>query len=336
MAVSARLERLVAAALGRAGYSGNNTTLVVAVSGGPDSSALLYCLHRLGERHRLRLHVAHLNHDFRGEEAEADARFVTALAQELGLPVTVAKRDPVEYQRSASGGRISSFEQAARELRYAFLADVATDAGAAAVALGHTADDLAETVLLHLLRGSGLHGLRGMAELAPWPWPVASPPDPLSISDGEGVAKPRVRPRFPIYAVFLVSATDRPAHQIFRQFRASFEARNAGFEHLVIFGQHGVSSTVLGLLAGLGLPADATPLLALFASPSATTVYTLPLAGVGEDAEGPWREALARVEDAADRGEEPLDLALLAGFTGRSLKGGPLLEVAGQLVAEMA
>ncbi|MEK7814959.1 MAG: tRNA lysidine(34) synthetase TilS, partial [Chloroflexota bacterium] len=172
MAVSARLERLVAAALRRGGYSGNNTTLVVAVSGGPDSSALLYSLHRLGEQHRLRLHVAHLNHDFRGEEAEADARFVTALAQELGLPVTVSKRDPVEYQRQR---RISSFEQAARELRYAFLADVATEAGAAAVALGHTADDLAETVLLHLLRGSGLHGLRGMAELAPWPWPTAAP-----------------------------------------------------------------------------------------------------------------------------------------------------------------
>jgi tRNA(Ile)-lysidine synthase len=194
MAVSARLEWLVTAALGRAGYSGNNTTLVVAVSGGPDSSALLYSLHRLGERHRLRLHVAHLNHDFRGEEAEADARFVTALAKELALPVTVAKRDPVEYQRSASGGRISSFEQAARELRYAFLADVATEAGAAVVALGHTADDLAETVLLHILRGSGLHGLRGMAELSPWPWPTASPPVPLSISYGEGEAKPGVRP----------------------------------------------------------------------------------------------------------------------------------------------
>jgi len=193
VSAAARLERLVAAALGRAGYSGNNTALVVAVSGGSDSSALLYSLHSLRERYRLRLHVAHLNHDFRGEEAEADARFVATLAQELGLPVTVAKRDPGEYQRQQG---ISSFEQAARELRYAFLAEVATQAGAAAVALGHTGDDLAETVLLHLLRGSGLHGLRGMAELAPWPWPVASPPVPLSIGDGEGVAKPGVRHRW--------------------------------------------------------------------------------------------------------------------------------------------
>jgi hypothetical protein len=133
--------------------------------------------------------------------------------------------------------------------------------------------------------------------------------------------------------VFLVSANDRAAHDIFRQFRASFEARGAGFEHLVIFGQHGVSSTVLGLLAELGLPADATPSLAVFAFPPATTVYTLPLAGAGQDAEGPWREALARVEDAADQGEKALELASLAGFAERRLGGGSVLEVAGQLLA---
>lgn len=166
--VGARLEKLAAGALLRAGYSGSNATLVVGASGGPDSSALLYCLHRLSESHRLRLHVAHLNHDFRGEEAEADARFVAALAEGLGLPATVEKRDPVAYQRER---RISSFEQAARELRYGFLAEVATRVKAPAVAVGHTADDQAETVLLHILRGAGLQGLRGMTEISPWPWP---------------------------------------------------------------------------------------------------------------------------------------------------------------------
>lgn len=191
ISIIARLEKQVASALGRAGYCGNDTTLVVAVSGGPDSSALLYSLDRLRAQHRLQLQVAHLNHDFRGEEADADARFVASLAQELGLSVTVAKLDPQEYQRQR---HISSFEQAARELRYAFLAGVAQEVGAAAVALGHTADDLAETVLLHLLRGTGLPGLRGMTELSPWPWATASPPDPLSIRDGEGVATPGVRP----------------------------------------------------------------------------------------------------------------------------------------------
>ncbi len=170
MTTVAVLERQVSGALHRAGYSGNGTALVVAVSGGPDSSALLHCLSRLRERHLLRLHVAHLNHDFRGEEAEEDARFVSALARDLGLAATVERGDVPAYQRQR---RISSFEQAARELRYSFLVEVAESVGAAAVAVGHTADDLAETVLLHILRGAGIHGLRGMSELSPWPWPQA-------------------------------------------------------------------------------------------------------------------------------------------------------------------
>ena len=94
-------------------------------SGGPDSLALLFCLHRLSERHRLRLHVAHLNHNFRGEEAEEDARFVRSVAEELGLPSTVDKRHP----RAGDLTRNSSFEQAARETRYAFLAEVAQNVG---------------------------------------------------------------------------------------------------------------------------------------------------------------------------------------------------------------
>lgn len=158
----------MAGALRRAGYSGCDVTLVVAVSGGPDSTALLHCLCRLKERHQLILHVAHLNHNFRGEEAYADARFVSALARKLGLNATVEERDVLAFQQQQ---RISSFEAAARELRYSFLADVAENTGAAAVTTGHTGDDLAETLLLHILRGSGIHGLRAMPESSPWPWP---------------------------------------------------------------------------------------------------------------------------------------------------------------------
>ena len=168
MAVAARLERQVAGALLRAGYSGNDARLVVGISGGPDSSALLHCLFRLRQRHGLRLHAAHLNHDFRGEEAEEDARFAAALARDLALPATVERRDVLLYQKER---RISSFEQAARELRYSFLAEVAERTGASAVALGHTSDDVAETVLQHILRGSGIQGLRGMSESSPWPLP---------------------------------------------------------------------------------------------------------------------------------------------------------------------
>ena len=169
MANDAELERKVAAALRRAGYSNTGVTLVVGVSGGPDSCALLYSLDRLKDAHGLSLHVAHLNHNFRGQEAEDDAVFVAEIAKELGLPVTVVKEDPHEYQRERG---ISSFEQGAREMRYAFMARVTQDAGAKAATVGHTADDLAETVMLHVLRGSGLYGLRGMGEVSDWPWPV--------------------------------------------------------------------------------------------------------------------------------------------------------------------
>ena len=165
----ARIERQVAAALRRAGYSGNDSLLVVAASGGSDSSALLYSLDHLKEAHGLRIHVAHLNHDFRGREADEDAEFVAALAEELRLPATVEQQDPTEYRRQR---RISSFEQLAREMRYMFLAQVAGTTGAKAVSVGHTVDDQAETVLQHVLRGAGLHGLRGMSEVSAWPWPT--------------------------------------------------------------------------------------------------------------------------------------------------------------------
>ena len=158
------LESRVAAALDRAGYSGTGTLLVVAVSGGPDSMALLHCLIRLAEPRDIRLHVAHLNHNFR-EEAEEDARFVSSVASELGIPSSVGKADPTIYQKEMG---LSSFEEAAREVRYGYLAGIVSESGAQAVALGHTEDDLAESVLMNIIRGSGVHGLRGMAELSTW------------------------------------------------------------------------------------------------------------------------------------------------------------------------
>ena len=159
------VEARVRMALERSGYIGGNHLLVVAVSGGPDSLALLYSLLSLGKSSGLRFHLAHLDHNFRGEEAKEDARFVAALALQLGLPVTVGKSDPQDYQAEM---KISSFEEAAREMRYNFLARVARVQSASAVALGHTADDLAETVLMHIIRGSGTKGLRGILELSTW------------------------------------------------------------------------------------------------------------------------------------------------------------------------
>ncbi len=135
--------------------------LVVGVSGGPDSVCLLHLLNSLRGEMGLDLHVAHLNHQLRGAESEADADYVSHLADELGLPVTVGREDVRGYLE-AKGGNL---EEVAREVRYRFLTTLAEQIGAEGVALGHTADDQVETVLLHLIRGTGLAGLRGMSPL---------------------------------------------------------------------------------------------------------------------------------------------------------------------------
>jgi len=166
--VVTRVEGLARSCLEENGLARRDTLLVVGSSGGPDSQALLYSLVSLQDDLGLRLHVAHLNHNFRGEEAEEDARFVASQAERLSLPSTIEKIDSIAYQREQG---ISSFEAAAREVRYGFLARVAREKGATAVALGHTADDRAETVLMHILRGTGLHGLRGMEPLSIWHHP---------------------------------------------------------------------------------------------------------------------------------------------------------------------
>ena len=133
-------------------------TVVVGVSGGPDSLCLLHLLRRLAPELRLWLHVAHLHHGLRGAEADADAAFVAELADCWGLPCTVGQADVAALARAAR----LSLEDAARQARYRFLADVAEAGGAATLAVGHNADDQAETVLMHFLRGSGAGGLRGM------------------------------------------------------------------------------------------------------------------------------------------------------------------------------
>jgi len=137
--------------------------VVVGVSGGPDSLCLLHVLRRLREEYRLRLHVAHLHHGARGADADADAEFVAALAAEWGLPVTIEKQDVPALAHAHK----LAFEEAARRLRYAFLARVAGEIGAHKIAVGHNADDQAETVLMHFLRGAGPAGLRGMLPFTP-------------------------------------------------------------------------------------------------------------------------------------------------------------------------
>ena len=140
--------------------------LVVAVSGGADSVCLLHILARHRSDLNVELHVAHLNHQLRGAESDADASYVSDLARKLGVPATIECRDVAVYHDRKGG----SLEEAAREVRYGFLADVAEKVDATKVVTGHTCDDHIETILLHLLRGSGTTGLRGLQSHSAFPY----------------------------------------------------------------------------------------------------------------------------------------------------------------------
>jgi tRNA(Ile)-lysidine synthase len=140
-------------------------TVVVAVSGGVDSLALLHILHRLAPRLGCTLHVATLDHGLRGQAGADDAAFVAAEAERLGLPCSVGRDDvPALMQTDRLG-----VETAARRARYTFLAQTAQTVGARLVATAHHADDQAETILMRLIRGTALRGLAGMRVSAPLP-----------------------------------------------------------------------------------------------------------------------------------------------------------------------
>ncbi|NBD28067.1 tRNA lysidine(34) synthetase TilS [Paenibacillus glycinis] len=133
-------------------------TLVVAVSGGPDSMALLHLLHRLSAPERLTLVAAHVDHGFRGEESAREAETVRQYAAALGVPCESTFIDmPAYIEESRMNGQAAS-----REKRYAYLHGIAHTYGASRIALAHHADDQAETVLMRIIRGTGLGGLAGI------------------------------------------------------------------------------------------------------------------------------------------------------------------------------
>ncbi|NQT31985.1 MAG: tRNA lysidine(34) synthetase TilS [Deltaproteobacteria bacterium] len=142
-----------------------NEKLVVAVSGGADSVCLLHILVGLKEELKVTLHLAHLNHQLRDTDSEADADYVSDLARKFGIPATIERRDVKGYQKQ----KRLSLEEAAREVRYRFLTKVAGATGAERVAVGHTRDDHIETILMHLIRGAGTRGMRGMQPYTEWP-----------------------------------------------------------------------------------------------------------------------------------------------------------------------
>jgi tRNA(Ile)-lysidine synthase len=135
--------------------------VLVGVSGGRDSVALLTVLMALAESLKLRLGLAHYHHGMRGPAADQDARLVENLALEACLPLFFAQGDVEAYRQTHKTG----IEEAARDLRYTFFLSTAQRYGFTTIALGHHADDNAELVLMRLLRGSGRLGLSGIPPL---------------------------------------------------------------------------------------------------------------------------------------------------------------------------
>ena len=141
----------------------HNTSVVIGVSGGADSVALLRGLVELRNEFSLSLHVAHLNHKLRGAASDADAAWVERLAASLKLPVEIGS---VANDLTDERGGV---EEAARDARHRFLGETAARVDCRTIALAHTADDQVETVLHHLFRGTGLSGLRGIPSERPLP-----------------------------------------------------------------------------------------------------------------------------------------------------------------------
>lgn len=137
-------------------YTGDK--VIVAVSGGPDSICLLHILYRLREEFRLTLYAAHINHCLRGEEADKDEEYVEKFCRELGIQC-FSKRIDINKLSEERG---LSTESAAREARYEFFEELVQKLGAQKVALAHNANDQAETVLMRIIRGTGMEGIVGI------------------------------------------------------------------------------------------------------------------------------------------------------------------------------
>ena len=136
----------------------HNSRVLAAVSGGPDSVAMLHVLVSLRSKYNLTLSAAHLNHMIRGRDADEDARCAEEISKKLGLPFFCARKNVPLFMKKTS----LSPEEAARKVRYNFLEKIAKDQKADKIAIGQTADDQAETVLLALIRGTGIAGLSGI------------------------------------------------------------------------------------------------------------------------------------------------------------------------------
>jgi tRNA(Ile)-lysidine synthase len=158
--MQSNLENIVADFVKSNQLFGSGDRIILAVSGGADSLALMYVLHSLRSAGRLKveLSVAHVNHQLRGTAADEDERFVVRQAKKLNLPVTVRR---IDVRRFARENKLS-IETAARKLRIKALLEIAETAGSSLVATAHQKNDNAETIVHRLLRGTGFRGLAGI------------------------------------------------------------------------------------------------------------------------------------------------------------------------------
>ena len=164
MPASMSLPKRLEQALVRDGLLAPGDAVLVGVSGGPDSVALLRLLREVGPSLRLSLEVAHVDHGIRGPQGRDDCEFVRGMAARLSLPFHLARLDLGEAADERGAGNL---EARARERRYRFFAEVASDRRMDKVAVGHNRDDQVETMLMWLLRGCGPEGLRGMPAARP-------------------------------------------------------------------------------------------------------------------------------------------------------------------------
>lgn len=137
-----------------------NDRIVVGCSGGPDSIFLLEVLLRIREEYNLFLGLAHINHMFRGEEADRDENFVRSLGEKYNIPVFVKRKSMEELSRDKK----ITLEEAGREIRYSFFDEVLNEINGNKVALAHNLDDQVETFLFRLIRGSSFEGLEGILD----------------------------------------------------------------------------------------------------------------------------------------------------------------------------
>ncbi|MCT4604618.1 MAG: tRNA lysidine(34) synthetase TilS [Marinisporobacter sp.] len=129
--------------------------IVIGVSGGPDSMTLLHLFYRIREEYDLNLYAVHLNHQFRGKEADADAEYVRRFCENIGVKAFMFSENIALYSRE----RGITFEESGRERRYKLFHEVMKDMGASKIAVAQNLDDQAETLLMRLMRGSGIEGL---------------------------------------------------------------------------------------------------------------------------------------------------------------------------------